>query len=77
MNMPKNMKSIGNGQFEAACHKCGEIFIHEKADDTFVEYDAAGDVWVLCSRCYTGPRANPDVVAAKRAEILGNNQNDG
>jgi hypothetical protein len=71
----KNMIPIGNLQLEATCVGCGAVFILEKGDDYFTKKDSNGDWWPLCSKCYTGPKADPLEVIRRRKKILGEDQN--
>ena len=55
-------KHIGNKQFESECIKCGEVMLWQEGDDTFAQVFENGDMGLLCSKCYDGPRANREKV---------------
>jgi hypothetical protein len=49
-------KHIGNNQFESQCLNCGETMLWQKGDDVFTQVLDNGDMGLLCSKCYDGPR---------------------
>jgi len=56
-------KSLGNKHFESKCVDCGEILLWTVGDDMFARVDEKGDTWILCSKCYDGPRGTPEQLA--------------
>lgn len=54
----KNPKPLGNGLYEVPCNGCNEPLIVGERDDVFYETNEKGESFVLCSKCYSGPRAS-------------------